>query len=232
MSKTALVVHPNPNTQRRAQQALGSLGFRVVSASGVRESMVQAGSVSVDVVLSGVRLPDGSGYELARNLRESHPAALVYLLSGGFDVYDTDQAASCGVDGRVSVPFTTDSLKTRIEASLGPLTVEEDAGDPLSYKGPLMVDDEPTPLGAATHQHSPPVSSERMASFVPRDGQQPETVAVDPAVVGPALERAILEVLPEVVEGVLRTALATNPDFRGLVEKAVQDAVAEKLKQS
>lgn len=231
MSKTALVVHPNPNTQRRANQALATLGFRVVSANGVRESMMQAGSASVDVVLSGVRLPDGSGYELARTLRESHPAALVFLLSGGFDVYDAEQAASCGVDGRVSVPFTTESLRTRIEASLGPLSVDEDAGDPLSYKGPLMVDDEPTPLAASTHP-APPVSSERMASFVPRDGRQPDPVAVDPAVVGPALERAILEVLPEVVEGVLRTALASNPDFRGLVEKAIQDAVAAKLKES
>jgi hypothetical protein len=56
-------------------------------------------------------------------------------------------------------------------------------------------------------------------------------VAVDPAVIGPALERAVLEVLPEVVEGVLRSVLATNPDFRSLVEKAIQDAVADKLEQ-
>ena len=230
MLKTALVVHPNPNTQRRASQALALLGFRVVSASGVRESRMQTGSGSVDVVLSGVRLPDGSGYELARTLRESHPAALVFLLSGGFDVYDEGQAADCVVDGRVSVPFTTESLRTRIEASLGPLRVDEDPADPLSHKPPPMRDDEPTPVAASTNP-LPPVSSERMASFVPRDGRQPEPVAVDPAVVGPALERAILEVQPEVVEGVLRSALTANPDFRSLVEKAIQDAVADKLEQ-
>ena len=230
MLKTALVVHPNPNTQRRASQALILLGFRVVSASGVRESKMQTGNASVDVVLSGVRLPDGSGYELARTLRESHPAALVFLLSGGFDVYDEEQAAECGVDGRVSVPFTTESLRTRIEASLGPLRVDEDPVDPLSYKAPPMMDDEPTPLAASTNP-VPPVSSERMASFVPRDGRQPEPVTVDPDVIGPALERAILEVLPEVVEGVLRSVLATNPEFRSLVEKAIQDAVADKLEQ-
>ena len=54
-------------------------------------------------------------------------------------------------------------------------------------------------------------------------------VRVDPAVVQPAVERAILEVLPEVVEVVLRQALATSPGFRDLVEAAVDEAVRAQL---
>jgi hypothetical protein len=52
---------------------------------------------------------------------------------------------------------------------------------------------------------------------------------VDPDVVGPALERAILEVLPEVVEIVLNKAFASSPAFRDLVEVAVDEAVRAQI---
>ena len=42
-----------------------------------------------------------------------------------------------------------------------------------------------------------------------------------------ALERAVLDVLPEVVEAVLRQALHGSPAFRDLVSAAVAEAVAE-----
>lgn len=235
MSKTALVVHPNPSTQRRAESALASMGFDVILAHGVREARMRTEGGSVDLALSGVRLPDGSGYELARTLRDEHPAALVYLVAGGFEVYDPEQASECGVDGRISSPFTAASLRQVVESALGPMAFqEEDAEDPQSYKGPIVVESglEPLPARAVSPLSAPPESSERLASFIPRDPRAPEPVAVDPAVVGPALERAILEVLPEVVEAVLRSSLSADPDFRGLVEKAVQDAVAARMDSS
>jgi hypothetical protein len=73
------------------------------------------------------------------------------------------------------------------------------------------------------------VGDERLASFLPRDWKALPPVRVDPAVVMPAVERAILEVLPEVVEVVLRQALATSPAFRDLVEAAVDEAVRAQL---
>jgi hypothetical protein len=52
---------------------------------------------------------------------------------------------------------------------------------------------------------------------------------VDTDTVGPALERAIMEVLPEVVEAVLRNALVTSPAFRELLSVAVEEAVRAQL---
>jgi hypothetical protein len=52
---------------------------------------------------------------------------------------------------------------------------------------------------------------------------------VDPDVISPAVERAILEVLPEVVEAVLRTALGSSNAFRDLVAAAVDESVREAL---
>jgi hypothetical protein len=66
------------------------------------------------------------------------------------------------------------------------------------------------PSGVPDPQYRPPTSSERIATFLPRDYEELPRVAVDPAVVGPAVEQAILEVLPEVVETVLRRTLETS----------------------
>jgi Arc/MetJ family transcription regulator len=76
---------------------------------------------------------------------------------------------------------------------------------------------------------TPPVTEERLATFLPRDYRQVPLVQVDPEVVGPAVERAILEVLPEVVEAILRHALGSSTAFRELVSASVDEAVRDAL---
>ncbi len=226
---TVLVVDPNPATHRRVEAAFRG-SSRTLYARGAAEARERSVGEHLDLVISAVRLANGNGYELARSLRDDHPAALVFLLAGGFDVYDEERATAAGVDGRINVPFTPASLRSHLEASLGPLpdmpvateAVVDWAEDPLPIAPPLG-DTVSSPVG------TPPVSDERLASFLPRDYRAAEPVMVDPAVIGPALEKAIMEVLPEVVEGVLRSALSTSPAFRDLVEQAVAKAATEGL---
>jgi hypothetical protein len=75
----------------------------------------------------------------------------------------------------------------------------------------------------------PAITEERFASLLPRDYAELPVVAVDPAVVTPALERAVLEVLPEVVDSLLRNALQSSPAFRELVAAAVAESVQAQL---
>ena len=223
---TVLVVGPNPATHRRVETAFAGLS-RTLYARGAAEAVERCEGERLDLVLSAVRLANGNGYDLARDLRDDHPAALVFLMAGGFDVYDEDRASSSGVDGRINVPFTAASLRSRVEDAMGPLPPMSDAAfDP---SGAWREETAPVapPLGSPVP--GAPVSEERLAVFLPRDFRAGEPVAVDPDVVGPGVERAVMEVLPEVVEGVLRSALATSPSFRELVEKAVAKAVEERL---
>ncbi|MCB9758962.1 MAG: response regulator [Alphaproteobacteria bacterium] len=242
ISKTVLVVDTNPTTHQRVQEAFDNTGFTVLRATGAGDAQACADARSIDLVFAAVRLPGGhTGYDLARTLREQHPAALVYLLAGGFEVYDAERAAEAGVDGQIKVPFTARSLRSRVEESLGPLALGKLPAQPepqaVAVTLALADDDDdlpptiPAPATAPPVQ-PPPVSEERLATFIPRDHRYVEHVAVDPATIGPALERAILEVLPEVVEGILRNALVTSPNFRDLVAEAVAKAVAETLPEA
>jgi hypothetical protein len=76
---------------------------------------------------------------------------------------------------------------------------------------------------------APPIADERRASFLPRDWRTLPPVQVDPEVVGPAMERAILAVLPEVVEIILNKAMTSSPAFREMVEVAVEAGLREEL---
>jgi CheY-like chemotaxis protein len=84
------------------------------------------------------------------------------------------------------------------------------------------------PAGAVP-DHPPLASDARVATILPRTYTEVPLVAVDPEIVGPAMERAVMEVLPEVVEALLRNALATSPAFRDLVTVAVEEAVRSQL---
>ena len=238
--KTVLVVHPNPATHRKVDEALGQTGFPVLHARGSEGLDEVLDGQSVDVVLSAITLDSTNGYDLGRTLRDRFPAALIFLLAGGFEVYNVGRAEACGVDGRIGVPFTPIGLRAVLEDKLGvlprlPELPREGRGDVPVYEGAILVEDAaaaaaaPACVPVSAARPGPPATEERLASFLPRDHRPAKLVAVDPTVVGPALEKAVLEVLPEVVEGALRTALASSPDFRQVVADAVREVVAERL---
>lgn len=239
-----LVVDPNPLTHRRVVEALAELRLEIVCVRDAPEALARAAASPVAVLLASVLLPRGNGYDLVRAVRAQHPAASCFLLAGGFDVYNGDRARDAGVAGRIGKPVNSEGLRAQIigilgaepavASTAGPSTVEP-AATPVSVEGPVDVavealdGAEPAEVAEDTTPYTAPTSSERIATFLPRDYAQIPLVRVDPTVVGPAMERAILEVLPEVVEVVLRRALHSSQTFRDLVETAVDDAVRAQL---
>ncbi|MFZ5480032.1 MAG: response regulator [Myxococcota bacterium] len=230
MARTVLVVDASPLGARRVEEALAGTGFRVVSVGSApeAEAAVEAGDIAV--VLANVTFPRGNGYDLAKLARARNPEAVVFLLYGGFEVYDAERAERAGVTGRIGRPFTVESLRRTLEGALGPLHAEPEPAPPAPPELEMLPADalqpepEPRPESRAPAPQGA-VGDERLAAFLPRDWRSYPPVSVDPAVVAPAVERAILEVLPEVLEAVLAKALLTSRPFRDLVEVAVDEAV-------
>jgi CheY-like chemotaxis protein len=247
-----LVVDPNPLILQRVKSALAGSDFGILSARDAIEAESCASGQQIAVVLSSTGLPRGNGYDLARSLLSIHPDAKIFLLSGGFEVYNRDRAEQAGVVGRISKPFSSDGLRTRLEKVLGPLSgsakSEPPAEEPSaqSEAPPTSIDDlssfdieeplpemlpvslEPLPE-EPVNTYSPPTSAERIATIIPRDFRDLPAPGASIEALKPALERAVMEVLPEVVEVVLRRSLQTSPAFRDLVEVAVDEAVRAHL---
>ena len=223
---TLLVVDPNPATLRRVEEAFAGMDLRVRHARDAQEAEARVEGTNLVLVLASASLPRGNGYDLARSLRSRFPATAVFLMTGGFEVYNRGRAEECGVVGHLAKPFTVSAVRDAVIAVTGPLDVASaPAHAPPPAPPPVGVPETPAPPPVAP----PPVAAERVATFLPRDYKDVPVVAVDAAVVGPALERAVMEVLPEVVEAVLRNALGTSPAFRSLVSVAVEEAVRAQL---
>ncbi len=228
-----LVVDPNPATHRRVEAALGSCALGLLSARNAAEAATSANGHDIALVLSATSLPRGNGYDLARELRERHPAAAVLLMAGGFEVYNQQRAEEAGVVGYLPKPFTAEKLLEQMESAIGPLPRRLEDSDealpPLPRTALSPIEPETVPDAFVSRDPRPLASDERVATVLPRDYDSVPVVSVDPDVVGPALERAILEVLPEVVEAVLRNALDTSPSFRDLVNATVQEVTESRM---
>ena len=88
----------------------------LVSVGDAIEAEDCASVQNLVLILSSTGLPRGNGYDLARSLLAQHPAAKVFLMSGGFEVYNKTRAEEAGVFGRISKPFSADgTVRLRTE---------------------------------------------------------------------------------------------------------------------
>jgi two-component system, NarL family, response regulator DevR len=77
-------------------------GFDVVGqAAGVEEAIAEAARTSPDVIVMDVRLPDGSGIEACRLIRESRPDTKVLMLTSYADEDAVLAAILAGASGYV-----------------------------------------------------------------------------------------------------------------------------------
>lgn len=224
---TLLVVDPNPATVRRIEEAFVGVDLRVRAARDASETDALLDGANLIVALVSASLPRGNGYDLARSLRERFPATVILVMTGGFEVYNRTRAADAGVTGHLAKPFSVDSVREKVLAITGPIDAAP-APPPPAPEPPPPAAAAPT-LPPVAPVSAPLSSSERIATILPREYQDVPVVAVDTEAVGPALERAVMEVLPEVVEAILRNALVTSPAFRDLVSVAVEEAVRTQL---
>jgi len=238
---TVLVLHPDPSTAQRIQAALDGLAEQVLHSTVAADARGLGEGNDVALVVVAASLRGASGYGLAASLKEWWPAASVILTTNGFEVFDQARAKRAGVAAHIRQGCHPEEFLALVESLVGPLTPlapppaapepqpSDDLGPPMSIVPSAL---EPVPSlvpNVAVPAPTMPTTEERLATFLPRDYRQVPLVQVDPDIVGPAVERAILEVLPEVVEAVLRTALGSSTAFRDLVAASVDESVREAL---
>lgn len=234
-----LVVDPAAHFAERVGLALAGSPFSMLVAKDAGEAEALLGQWPVAAVVATLTFPRGNGYDLARLVRQRSPEAAVFVVCGGFDVYSQERGAEAGITGRITRPVTVEVMRRHLETALGPLgeaktqlSLSDEALPEFEASGLEPIDSLTAGLsGKSIRAPRPqsPVGDERVATFLPRDWRSVPPVKVDPTVVAPAMERAILAILPEVVESVLNKAIATSPAFREMLEVAVEDVVRQEL---
>jgi two-component system, NtrC family, response regulator AtoC len=140
---TVLIVDDEPGVRDGLVRAVATKGHRTVAAAGLAEARAALGHQEVDCVLLDVRLKDGDGLELLREMRAGrHRDTPVIMATAYGDSERTIQAMKSGAFEYVTKPFDLPILLDAVERALrkrvlGRAVPEATAGVPPSG-GPLV----------------------------------------------------------------------------------------------
>jgi PAS domain S-box-containing protein len=126
--RTVLVVDDDDGVRSLAQRALGTKGYRVVTASNGADGLRQLERVASEVCLAliDVTMPEMSGFELLSRLRASGHTFPV-LLSSGYAL-DPARIEGSGSNGVLTKPYDVIQLIQAVERVLSGATSSSSAG--------------------------------------------------------------------------------------------------------
>ena len=116
-AERVLVVDDEPQVLRGITAALQAAGYEVSGAETAAGALEAAALRPPDAVVLDLRLPDGSGVEVCRRLREWSQAPMVVV--SAVDEEDEKIAAlDAGADDYVTKPYAVGELLARLRAAL------------------------------------------------------------------------------------------------------------------
>ena len=120
-----LVVDDDREIRTLLGRYLDGQGFRVSMAADRRECEQKLGAGQFDLIVLDVMLPDGSGLDICRGLRDRKPHIPIILLTALKEDVDRIIGLELGADDYIGKPFNPRELSARIRAVLRRVAPEE-----------------------------------------------------------------------------------------------------------
>jgi diguanylate cyclase (GGDEF)-like protein len=135
-----LVVEDSPTQSRKLEQILEAMNCEVVVARDGRLGLEAFETSSFDLVLSDVKMPEMSGYELCRAIksRSRGQGVPVILLTSLNKPQDIIRGLECGADNFVNKPYEGEYLISRIRNLLANRRLRTQGSDGRSVEMAFM----------------------------------------------------------------------------------------------
>jgi CheY-like chemotaxis protein len=108
-----LVVDDHRDTLRSMKLLLTRLGYQVLAAENMTDALRIAREEEFDILLSDIGLPDGSGLELVRRIRQTRNVPALALSGFGMDD-DLQRSLDAGFSDHLTKPVSLDRLQSAI----------------------------------------------------------------------------------------------------------------------
>jgi PAS domain S-box-containing protein len=110
LTRRILLVEDHADTRFIMARLLTSFGFAVTTAGTVREAIELAEGKRFDLLISDIGLPDGSGMDIMRHLRQSQPIRGIALSGYGLED-DLRRSAEAGFAQHLTKPINVHTLR-------------------------------------------------------------------------------------------------------------------------
>jgi two-component system phosphate regulon response regulator PhoB len=120
MSQKILIIEDEPDIRKTLEYNISREGYEVICASSLSEGRQKLESASFTLLLLDLMLPDGSGLDLCRELKQdkSLSSMPVIILTAKDDEVDKVVGFELGADDYVTKPFSVRELILRVKAVL------------------------------------------------------------------------------------------------------------------
>ena len=145
LNRPVLVVDDEADIRDLMEMTLMKMGLRVDTAEGVRAALSKLSSNKYSLVLTDMRMPDGSGLEVVQHINQQHLDVPVAVITAFGSADQAVQALKEGAFDYLQKPITLAQLRTLVKSAI---KVQEDNSAP-----PAAVESEPQ----AAPPQSPPV---------------------------------------------------------------------------
>lgn len=118
VKRRIVVVEDEAAIRRGLVDILKMAGYEPIEAADGEAGLNEARRAGVDLVLLDLMLPKMDGFDVLRNLRETHPSLPVIILTARGAEDDRVRGLRLGADDYVVKPFSAREVLARIEAVL------------------------------------------------------------------------------------------------------------------
>ena len=132
-----LVVEDEPDLAQAVADHLAASGHAVDRAPTLEDAQAAARATAYDLILLDLRLPDGDGLDLLRDLRDSHDATPVLIVTARDRITERIAGLEAGADDYLVKPYDLDEMLARVAAILR--RVDNDRAPTRRFGGLVVV---------------------------------------------------------------------------------------------
>ncbi|NDV18507.1 response regulator [Pseudodesulfovibrio sp. JC047] len=110
-----LAVDDSANTLEVLKRNLQSGGYEVYTCQSVAEALPLLDELSIDLVITDFRMPQATGLDLIKHVRDNHQATEIMMITGYPSIPGAVKAIKDGAGEYLAKPFTADELLTAVQ---------------------------------------------------------------------------------------------------------------------
>ena len=112
-----IVVEDHASTAEALQRFLTTIGYKVYIAPDIASARALAKAIEFDVLLSDLRLPDGTGWDLMEELSATKPVRGIAISGHNTDT-DIERSRKVGFLDHIAKPLVAEELSAAIERAI------------------------------------------------------------------------------------------------------------------